>query len=168
MELDLGGFKLSLKENKKTVRKLSDMKGFYTDQGAVARILEDGDPVIYEVYARESEGPGNLSYAVTVINPGDVGGECFMTKGHFHDKPTAELYLGLEGEGILLLQNRQGDTKKLRLEPGRVSYVSKDCAHRVINTGSSKLKFLAIYSSDSGHDYGTIEKEGFKETVRKD
>jgi len=157
-----------LDENKKTVRKLSDMKGFYADSRAVARILEDSDPVIYEVYAHESEGPGNLSYALTVINPGDVAGEYFMTKGHFHHKSSAELYLGLEGEGVLLLQNRQGDTKRIRLEPGRVSYVPKDYAHRSINTGSSKLKFLAIYSSDSGHDYSTIEKEGFNELVRQD
>ncbi len=160
-------FSLHLDENQRTVRRLSDMKGFYADQEAVAQILKESDPVIYEVYACESEeeGPGNLSYALTVINPGDVGGEYYMTKGHFHHKPSAELYLGLEGEGILLLQDREGNTRRIPLLPGRVSYVPANYAHRSINTGRSQLRFLAIYQSDSGHDYGTIEKEGFRERI---
>ncbi len=167
MDLQLDDFRLTFEENKKTVRKLSDMKDFYADQRMATRTLQLYDPTIYAVYAHESEGPGNLSYAVTVINPGDIGGEYYMTKGHFHTKPTAELYLGLEGEGILLLQDRKGKAKKLPLQPGKISYVPKDHAHRAINTGDSQLKFLAIYSSDSGHDYSTIKEKGFEERVKK-
>jgi glucose-6-phosphate isomerase len=167
MELKLENLKITLDENVKQLRKLSDMQEFYVDQEAVDKILETRDPVIYKVYANEAEERGGLSYAVTVINAGDVGGEFYMTKGHFHKKPIAEVYMGLEGKGVLLLQDRKGKITKIPLKPGKFAYVPNDSAHRSINTGDLPLKFLAIYSSDAGHDYGTIEKEGFKEKVMR-
>jgi glucose-6-phosphate isomerase len=166
MEIELESLKLRFEDNKKQVRRLGDMGDFFSDQDAVAARLDE-NPLIYEVYAHENEGQGNLSYAVTVIKPGDIGGEYFMTKGHFHEKDVAEVYIGLEGEGLLLLQDKEGNTRKLPLEPGRVSYVPKGYAHRSINTGNSELRLLAIYASDSGHDYGTIKEEGFKEKIVK-
>ncbi len=165
MELKLKDFALSFSETEKQARRLSDMKGYFADREAAGRMIKAGDPVVYEVYAKESAEHGGLSYAVTVINPGDVAGECFMTKGHFHEKPLAEVYLGLEGEGVIVLQDRKGLSGKVPIAPGRLSYVPGGSAHRSVNTGKSKLKFLAIYSSDSGHDYATIERSGFKERV---
>ncbi len=167
MDLPLEKLRLSVDENKKTVRRLSDMAGFYADQEAARRRVGSEDPVIYEVYARENDNAGDLSYAVTVINPGDVGGEYFMTKGHFHDKPAGEIYLGLGGKGLLLMQNTEGSVRKEPLEPGRISYVPKGWAHRSVNTGDSPLRFLAVYASDAGHDYSAIESEGFRERVKK-
>lgn len=165
MEITLPNFKLSLGDAPKQVRKLSDMRNFFSDKAAVIQGLKKGDPIIYEVYAVENDFPGGLCYAVTVINPGDIAGEYYMTKGHFHQKDAGEIYIGLEGKGMLILQNRKGEMKNLTIEPGKICYVPGDFAHRSVNTGKSKLKFLAVYTSESGYDYATIEKSGFKEKV---
>lgn len=167
MEVKLNGITLSFSENATQVRKLSDMRNFFSDKKAVESALKSGDPEIYEVYAKESEDPNGLSYAVTVINSGDIGGEYFMTKGHFHKKTAGEFYLGLDGSGVLLLQDAGGKTQKIPIEPGKVSYVPPGYAHRSINTGKGKLTFLAVYRADAGHDYGAIEKDGFKEKITK-
>jgi len=167
MEVKLGDFAISFSESGKQVRRMSDLKNLFSDKKAADLAAKSGNPVVYEVYAKESEDPDGLSYAVTVINPGEVGGEYFMTKGHFHAKPTGELYLGLEGSGILLLQDRKGNTQKVKIEPGKISYVPSGYAHRSVNTGNGKLKFLAVYRADSGHDYITVEKEGFKDKIKK-
>jgi glucose-6-phosphate isomerase len=168
MELSLKKLDLRIDENKKQTKRLSDMGGFWSNQRAVSSMLKKGDdPIIYEVYVHENEGEGDLSYAVTVIHPGDIDGECFMTKGHFHNKSAGEAYLGLEGKGLLVLENREGKTKKMSLEPGGITYVPRDYAHRAINVGDVPLRFLAIYDSAAGHDYGSIEKRGFKEKVFK-
>ena len=49
--------------------------------------------------------------------------------------------------------------------PGVVAYVPPHWAHRTVNTGSEPFVFLAIYPGDAGHDYGTIETEGFPQRV---
>jgi glucose-6-phosphate isomerase len=45
--------------------------------------------------------------------------------------------------------------------------VPKEFAHRSVNVGDEALVFLAIYPSDSGHDYGSIERKGFNEKLKK-
>src|SRR4051812_5790251 len=53
-----------------------------------------------------------LLYASTVIEPGDVHGECFMTRGHYHLKPEREEWmLTLRGKGSLLLKPRDGEAR---------------------------------------------------------
>ena len=58
-------------------------------------------PVLYEVYEfKRPEVAGELLHGVSVIHPGLVGNEFFMTKGHFHSLlETAEVYYCLKGEG---------------------------------------------------------------------
>ncbi len=34
-----------------------------------------------------------------------------------------------------------------------------------VNTGGEPFVFLAVYPGDAGHDYGTIETDGFKQAV---
>ncbi|NIM45751.1 MAG: glucose-6-phosphate isomerase, partial [Nitrososphaeria archaeon] len=38
-------------------------------------------------------------------------------------------------------------------------------AHRSVNTGNSKLVFLAIYPSEAGHDYEAVRTKGFAKLV---
>lgn len=163
MDVRLRDFGLTLSKSKKQVRRLSDMRGAYENQENVAKILKARDPIIYEVYACDAGGAGDLSYAITIINPGSIGGEYFMTKGHFHKKAVAEIYIGLGGEGVLLLQDRSGRSKKMLVKPGRVCYSPIGWAHRAANTGKKELKYLAVYPSDSGHDY----EVRFKARVKK-
>lgn len=145
-------------------RHLSDMRRMYIDADALRRILdEEGDRLIYEVYVADvPEVEGHLPYCVTIIFPGQVGEEFHMTKGHFHVvRDRAEVYVGLGGEGYLLLQKDNATVRSLRLSPGTVAYVPPFWAHRSVNTGDAPLIFFAAWPGDAGHDYGPIEQRGF-------
>jgi glucose-6-phosphate isomerase len=85
-----------------------------------------------------------------------------MTKGHFHAKSDrAEYYWGIEGEGMLLFMDRNGQTWAERMIPGSVHHIPAEIAHRVANTGTRPLSFGACWPSDAGHDYSTIAENGF-------
>lgn len=151
------------------IRRASDMRGFYQDSEALEKMIEDEDPIIYKVYAVPHENEGELSYAITVLHPGKVGKEYFMTKGHYHSKrDRGELYIALKGKGLLLMQ-KENDVQWFEMEKGDVIYVPPFYAHRSINTGEEDFAFLAIYPGDAGHDYGSIAEKGFaKIVVEKD
>jgi glucose-6-phosphate isomerase len=148
-------------------RRLSDMRGMYQDAAATEAVLARGDPLIYEVYAVDvPEKAGQLLHSLTVLQPGRVGDEYYMTKGHFHVvMDTAEVYLGLEGEGYLLMQTEDGDIQALKMQRGTIAYVPPDWAHRTVNTGQGPFVFFAVWPAHAGHDYGTIEEAGFRRLV---
>ena len=148
-------------------RRLSDMKGMFTDQQAYKKALEAEDSLVYEVFEKTvPEEDGQLAHAVTVIYPGVVGLEYFMTKGHFHViENTAELYLCVKGAGGILMETKEGESKYLEMKPGSLVYVAPFWAHRTVNTSKEEFAFLAIYPAHAGHDYGLIEKEGFSKLI---
>ncbi|MHA1610163.1 MAG: glucose-6-phosphate isomerase family protein [Candidatus Njordarchaeales archaeon] len=152
---------------KKIVRRLSDMREFFYDRTAVERILSHDDPIIYEVYVYErSIAEGHLSCSITILYPGKIGKEFYMTKGHFHKKrDRAEVYIGLSGSGFILMMDENEEAKIARIEPDAIVYVPPYHAHRAINTGKEPLVFLAVFPSDAGHDYDTIRKKGFPKLV---
>lgn len=152
-----------------TKRRLSQMKGMFYDQTAYEQMLEQDDPLVYEFYELGCpERPGELAFGSTVLYPGTVGDEFFMTKGHFHTElMTAEVYYTLSGEGCMLLENMEGDWRVLDMKPGQAVYVPRGYAHRTINTGDQPLIVLFAFDADAGHDYGTIETKGYRQLVVK-
>ncbi len=145
-------------------RYLSDMRGMYADAEAEARIFkEEGNRLIYEVYAIDlPEEEGQVLHSTTVLYPGQIGDEFHMTKGHYHIKrDRAEVYLGLSGEGYLLMQTDDGTVSSMLMRPGTVAYVPPFWGHRTVNTGTLPFVFFAAWPGDSGHDYGAIEDTGF-------
>ncbi len=151
-------------------RYLSDMRHMYFDSKAEAEILEsETDRLIYEVLIVDlPEEEGQVLHCTTIIYPGHIGDEYHMTKGHFHAKrDRGELYLGLAGEGYVLLQTDDGQVRNVRMQPGAVVYVPPWWAHRTVNTGNGSLTFLSVWPGDAGHDYGTIEKSGFARLLVK-
>jgi glucose-6-phosphate isomerase len=148
-------------------RRVSAMAGAYADPAALEALVEDGDPVVYEVEQRDvPEEVGQLVCCTTRVNAGTVGDEYFMTKGHYHAvRETGEIYLGLAGEGRLLLQTETGETSVLRMERGTVAYVPPGWAHRTVNVGRDSLVFFAVYPGQAGHDYEAIEASGFARRV---
>jgi glucose-6-phosphate isomerase len=151
-------------------RHLSDMRRMYADLEAVSRILtEEGDRLIYEVYSVDlPEEEGQVSCCTTIIYPGSVGEEFHMTKGHFHEKRArAEVYLGLAGQGYLVLQANEGTVREVPMQAGRIAYVPPLWAHRTVNTGDKPFIFFAAWPGDAGHDYGTIEQRGFAKLLVK-
>ncbi|MDL1901394.1 glucose-6-phosphate isomerase [Anaerolineae bacterium CFX9] len=148
-------------------RNLSDMRGFYADADA-EEALSGANPLIYSVYYgwNAPEVEGQLGYCTTVIYPGKVGGEYFMTKGHYHAKADrAEIYTGLSGTGLLIMMTPEGKVETCEMRAGTIAYVPPYWAHRTINVGGDNFSFFAVFPADAGYDYGTIAREGFAEIV---
>lgn len=149
------------------VRTLSSMRGQYADAPAFQAALERADAVLYEVYEmRRPQAPGDLAHGVTIIHPGRVGREYVMTKGHYHAVlETAEVYYGLSGEGMMVMETPEGDARVEEIRPGCVVFVPPRWAHRTANTGAEDLVFLWVYPAHAGHNYGAIEQHGFRKLV---
>jgi glucose-6-phosphate isomerase len=148
-------------------RRLADMRGLYADAQAEAA-LASRNPLVYEVYygANSPQVEGQLEFCTTVLYPGKVGDEYFMTKGHYHAKgDRAEVYYGLQGEGYLLLQTPEGEVNFQVMKPGVAAYVPPYWGHRTMNVGSKHFVFLAVFPADAGYDYKTIADEGFASIV---
>jgi glucose-6-phosphate isomerase, archaeal len=149
-------------------RYLSQIKGTFADQAAVAEILaREGDRLVYEVHVTElPEEEGQILHCTTIIYPGQIGNEFHMTKGHYHaQREQGEVYLGLAGQGYLLQQTEAGDTSALEMVPGTAAYVPPYWAHRTVNVGATPFVFFAAWPGEAGHDYGTIERDGFRKLI---
>jgi glucose-6-phosphate isomerase len=150
------------------VRCASDMRGYYVDKAALEElIVERNDPVHYEVF--EIPVPpayGHLMYCISMLHPGKVGDEYFMTKGHYHRiVGTAEIYLCLRGEGYILMKTSEGQCKAEPMSRGKMVYVPPCWAHRSINTGQELLVSFCVYPAEAGHNYGDIAQEGFPRRI---
>lgn len=150
-------------------RYLADLKGLYADSAAEAALMAE-NPLIYEVH-EATENPmqvGQLRYSTTIIYPGKVGDEYFFTKGHYHAiGDRAELYLGLAGEGYLLLQTPEGEISAQRMTAGAAAYVPPYWGHRTINVGKDNFAFFACYPADAGYNYEAIAEKGFAQIMVK-
>ncbi|MEM2593454.1 MAG: glucose-6-phosphate isomerase family protein, partial [Candidatus Bathyarchaeia archaeon] len=71
----------------------------------------------------------------------------------------------ISGEGLILMQDRYGGVFTEEIRPETIVYVPPGLAHRSVNTGKNELIFLAIYPSDAGHDYETVDRIGFAKIV---
>jgi glucose-6-phosphate isomerase len=149
-------------------RHLGDMRHMFADSAAVSEILEEeGERLIYEVLAPDlPEKEGLVLYSTTIIYPGRIGSEFHMTKGHFHELPDrSEVYLGLAGDGYLVLQTAEGVVRGVPMRRGTIAYVPPYWAHRTVNIGDEPFSFIAFWPGDAGHNYGAIEHTGFAELL---
>lgn len=149
-------------------RLLSDMKGMYYDEDAFVKTVRESNPLIYEFYDLNiDQNPENLAFGTTILYPGKIGDEYYMTKGHFHDElNTAEVYYCLRGCGYLLMEDQQGRTEIQEFKPSISVYVPPGFAHRSINTSNDDpLITFFVFRADAGHDYKTIEDKGFKKLI---
>jgi glucose-6-phosphate isomerase, archaeal len=150
------------------VRRLSSMHGQFSDQQAYKDQLEKDDLVLYEVYdLQRPEEAGELLHGISIVHPGKVGNEYYMTKGHFHTVlETAEIYHCLKGRGVMVMETPEGDWAVEGLCSGKILYVPPRWAHRSVNTGNQEdLVTFFVYPGNAGHDYGTIETQGFRKLV---
>lgn len=144
---------------------LSDLAGLYRDEAAFEAMVADDDPVAYEVVDYRF-ADSDLAFGTTIMAPGKVGDEFFMTRGHFHERrECGETYYTQSGEGILLLQSRDGLVRTVEMKPGICAFIPPDWAHRSINTGKEKLVFVWHCATDAGHEYGEILEKGMRKLV---
>jgi glucose-6-phosphate isomerase len=150
-------------------RHLSALRGYFADGAAYEALLAvQGDVLLYEVL--EMDRPtvaGEVLHGTSILHPGKVGDEYFMTKGHFHAVlETGEVYHCLAGDGMMVMETPEGAWAVERFRPGTVLYVPPRWAHRSVNTGrDADLVTLFAYPGNAGHDYATIEGRGFRKLV---
>lgn len=163
------GGQLSGEGVRRDCKRLADLEGVFEDTASFRQM--DGNQVVYEVdsYMPVAGGTeGGLFFGLTHLYPGTVGEEYFMTRGHFHAvENRAEYYWGIEGEGVLLLMDKDRNTRVEQMRPGSLHYIPGFTAHRVVNTGSVILRFGACWPSDAGHNYETIAREGFSARIKR-
>jgi glucose-6-phosphate isomerase, archaeal len=166
IELDRSGHLLG-PQSVLIVRTLGDLRNVFADEAARAAMPADTVAYRVECYYPVPEGTaGGLFFGTTFIEPGVVGDEYFMTKGHFHAKmDTAEYYWCIQGQGVLLLMDEQRNCHAQRMMPGSLHYIPGRTAHRVANTGAETLCFGACWPADAGHDYESIAARGFAARV---
>lgn len=135
---------------------LHQLEGVFADTLAFRQC--DPERCVYDVEMFNSPAAdGALFVGVTHLYPGKVGNEYFMTRGHFHQRrEQGEVYFGLRGSGVLLLQNEQGDARLEKVTPGSVHIIPGFTAHRLINTGAETLSALAVWPCSAGHDYAAL------------
>jgi glucose-6-phosphate isomerase, archaeal len=145
------------------------LDGIYADQPAFDRLAETfGNAMAYRVdEARFTDQASDLITGISALEPGKVGQEFFMTRGHLHqraDRP--ETYYCLAGHGILLLENLAGEIKAMEMRLGSLVYVPPFWVHRSVNVGDTVFATLFSYPADAGQDFEIVRQaKGFQQLV---
>ena len=144
-------------------RCLGELKNVFANEPARAEM--DQQTIVYDVQSHmvvPEVTPGGLFFGTSNVMPGQVDGEYFMTKGHYHARrECAEYYWCIEGKGALILMDEAGRCWFEEMTPGSLHYIPGFVAHRLANTGDVPLRVGACWPSDAGHDYATIAENGF-------
>lgn len=144
-------------------KRLKDLEGLYADATAFTAAVErQGEGIVYSVTDQRPEAAqGDLIFGVTRMEPGRIGDEFFMTRGHIHalaNRP--ETYVGEAGEGVMLMESPDGEVRIVEIAPRTLCYVPPFWIHRSVNVGSDALVMSFCYPADAGQDYAVIERSG--------
>nr|WP_294695513.1 glucose-6-phosphate isomerase family protein [uncultured Friedmanniella sp.] len=142
---------------------LPDLEGLYRDDRAYRQRLadDDGRPIYWVETTQTEDGPGGLITGISVLEPGTVGEEYAMTRGHLHAvADRSELYVGLSGRGVMILDSIDGRSEVVEVTPGQAVYVPGHWVHRSVNVGTERFSTLFCYAADAGQDYQIIERAG--------
>ena len=145
------------------VKTFRDLDGLYEDSAAFDALLaQRADDVAYEVTDyKPSANQGDIIIGVTRMEPGKVGNEFYMTRGHIHARPNRpEMYYGESGLGVMLLESPDGQIRTIEIGPRTMCYVPPFWIHRSVNVGAEPLVMTFAYPADSGQDYDIIARAG--------
>jgi glucose-6-phosphate isomerase, archaeal len=151
---------------------IRELDGIYADQSSFQAIVKtSGDSVAYQVdEIRFSDKGSDLITGLSGLQPGKVGSEFFMTRGHLHKRADrAETYYCLAGHGILLMESLEGKSEAAEMRPGSLVYVPPFWVHRSVNVGSDIFATLFSYPADAGQDFDIVKRAGgFRQIVVDD
>jgi glucose-6-phosphate isomerase len=144
-------------------KRLADLEGLYLDAEAFAeRATTGSDTIVYRVHdLRPTDRPGDMIVGTSALEPGTIGDEYYMTRGHLHavsDRP--EVYHCVHGHGVMLMEDSEGNSDAIDMTPGVVAYVAPGWIHRSVNVGSERFVTVFSYPADAGQDYAVIETAG--------
>ncbi len=144
-------------------KRLGELAGIYADAAAFGdAVAQGGDPVVYTVNeVRPAAARGDLIFGTTQMQPGRIGDEFYVTRGHIHARANRpETYRGEAGAGLMLMESPEGETQILAITPWVVVYVPPLWIHRSVNIGAVPLVMSFCYPSDAGQDYAVIARSG--------
>ena len=144
-------------------KRFSDLRGLFQDDAALAdEIARTDDAIAYFVEdVRPSANNGDLIYGVSTLEPGRIGREFLMTRGHIHakrDRP--ETYYCQSGHGVMLMELPDGTIEAAEMRPQTLVYVAPHWIHRSVNVGAERLVTVFCYPADAGQDYDIIADAG--------
>ena len=145
------------------VKRIGELGGIYADEDSFQQIVQlRGSEVAYRVdELRFTEHSHDLITGISVLNPGRVGSEYFMTRGHLHNRADrAETYYCLSGHGVLLMETLNGNVEAAEMRPGTLVYVPPFWIHRSVNIGSEVFATLFSYPADAGQNFEIVRKAG--------
>lgn len=147
-------------------RRVKDIRDCFKETANLSE--QQLETVAYQVYQIDVKPePGAIQHSITVIKPGNVNGECHMTKGHYHaNDQSAEIYMGLKGDGLLLMQKGE-EVRLVEMKRGVVAYIPPEWAHRTINVGDDEFVFMSYFPGDAGYDYQSFLDEGVRTRIYK-
>jgi len=150
-----------------SIKTLGQFANIYKDEAAWRAMDPETEVYRVRVWKPVPDGKlGGLFWGSTVLQPGRVGEEYFMTHGHFHTiRDRAEFYATIRGTGAMLFMDEEGNSSSHAMNPGTVHYIPGNVAHRVVNTGAVPLIFFASWPSDAGYDYAEIRTRGFSKRI---
>lgn len=142
---------------------LQDLRRVFRDSSAIGNVESSREVYRVRWWSPVNSGTeGGLFWGLTLLQPGKVGDEYFMTHGHFHaNRMRAEFYGTVSGNGMLIQMNTERRTWGEAMTPGSLHYVRGENAHRIANTGSVPLVVWACWPTDAGYDYESIATRGF-------
>ena len=149
--------------------RIRDLAGLFADEAAFAALAAaEGEAIAYAVdeFRPARVAPQELIFGTSTLEPGRVGDEFFMTRGHIHvksDRP--EIYFCQAGRGLMHMELPSGETRPLEMAPGIVVYVPPYWIHRSVNTGTAPLVTFFCYPADAGQDYDIIARAGGMATL---
>src|ERR1700761_9144177 len=101
------------------VKKAGQLGGIFEDRNSWSTM--DPETLVYSVEWQEpvpQQTEGGLFWGSTTIEPGRVGDEYYMTRGHFHARrDRAEFYTTVQGEGMLILMDEERSTRVESVSP---------------------------------------------------
>lgn len=144
-------------------KRFSELRGLFVDNAALEETVRtSGDAVAYAVEDfRPSDKSGDLIFGVSTLQPGRIGREFLMTRGHIHarsDRP--EIYYCQAGHGVMLMELADGTVEAAEMRPQSIVYVAPHWIHRSVNVGTEPLVTVFCYPADAGQDYDIIARAG--------
>ncbi|MDD6467072.1 MAG: glucose-6-phosphate isomerase family protein [Erysipelotrichaceae bacterium] len=142
-------------------KRYCDLKELYLDKEAAAAKTDVAYHVV-DNFCMEANQKGGMYWGYTYMEPGDVNGECNMTRGYFYtDKDCYEYFFGFGGEGYIIFWDGKDDYFVEKVFPGSVHFMDAKYARRIVNTSDTMLTVAMCWGYTNGADYETIRKEGF-------
>lgn len=148
-------------------RRVADLADSFSDSAAVQQAVLTGNPLVYEIrHMQFMTQKTDMALGVSTIQPGKVGSEYYMTKGHVHERDDqAEIYYCVRGSGLLLMDDLQGDFEAAPFQAGTIIHIPPQYAHRVVNTAADLLIFVSSFHVAAGHAYAAVKQKGFEYLV---